>query len=104
MILVERELYDMGGEATSNIATDLHTYFGCVVPKHIGIHPPPTSVTKRRGKRMRRSLSSNHICEYAIPTINLFLMTIEISGEEILVHYLKGTYAFRVSLKKISVL
>lgn len=46
----------MGGEVANNAATDLQIYFGCVVLEHIEMHPPPTSTTKGRGKRMKKGV------------------------------------------------
>lgn len=56
MTLVEHELHNMGGEVANNAATDLQIYFGCVVLEHIEMHPPPTSTTKGRGKRMKKGV------------------------------------------------
>jgi len=52
-ISIEHQLQGMGGQSTSNAATNLQTYFGCAVPEHIEIHPPPTFITKGRGERMK---------------------------------------------------
>jgi len=46
MISVEHQLQDVDSESASNVVADLQTYFGCAVPNHIEIHPPPTFVTK----------------------------------------------------------
>ena len=53
MISVEHQLQDMGGKPASNAATNSQTYLGCAVLDYIEIHPPPTSITKGRGKRMK---------------------------------------------------
>ena len=64
MISIEHELYNMGNELANNMGNelasdttmDIHTYFGCAVPQHIKIHPPPTFVTQGREKWMREGV------------------------------------------------